>query len=73
MKPSVPRNYWKVAAIAMAAGCAYFWFAGRRPAAVDMVFAPLTSDAGLAASPAISADGQLAAYASDRDAKNLEL
>jgi Tol biopolymer transport system component len=73
MKPSVPMNYWKVAAIAMAAGCAYLWFAGRQPVAADLIFAPLTSDAGLAASPAISADGQLAAYASDRDAKNLEL
>uniref|UniRef100_Q01V31 Periplasmic component of the Tol biopolymer transport system-like protein n=1 Tax=Solibacter usitatus (strain Ellin6076) TaxID=234267 RepID=Q01V31_SOLUE len=66
-------NPWKLAAVCLAAASAYLWIANRRTAAEDLAFVPLTSGAALTASPAISADGQLAAYASDRDARNLEL
>ena len=66
-------NPWKLATVCLAAAGVYLWIANRRTAPDDLAFVPLTSGAGLTASPAISADGQLAAYASDREAKNLEL
>ncbi|HEY1495481.1 MAG TPA: hypothetical protein VGF49_13105 [Candidatus Solibacter sp.] len=66
-------NPWKVAAVCLAAACVYLWIANRRTAPDDLAFVPLTSGAGLTASPAISFDGQLAAYASDREGRNLEL
>ena len=66
-------NPWKLATVCLAAAGIYLWTANRRQATEDLAFVPLTSGAGLTTSPAISADGQLAAYASDRDAKNLEL
>ena len=66
-------NPWKLATVCLAAAGVYLWTANRRHATEDLAFVPLTSGAGLTTSPAISADGQLAAYASDREAKNLEL
>ncbi len=67
------RNPWKIVAACLAAGSAYLWFAARPTPAPDLVFAPITSDPGVTTSPAISADGQLAAYVSDREDRNLDL
>ena len=66
-------NPWKLATVCLAAAGVYLWIANRRSAPDDFAFVPLTSGAGLTASPAISVDGQLAAYASDREGKNLDL
>ena len=67
-------NPWKLATVCLAAAGVSLWIANRHTAPDDdFAFVPLTSGAGLTASPAISADGQLAAYASDREGKNLEL
>jgi Tol biopolymer transport system component len=66
-------NPWKIAAVCLGAAVAYLWFAHRPAPAPDLVFAPVTNDPGVAVQPAISADGHLAVYASDREARNLDL
>ncbi|MCU1237514.1 MAG: Periplasmic component of the Tol biopolymer transport system-like protein, partial [Candidatus Solibacter sp.] len=67
------RNPWKIVAACLAALSVYLWFAHRPAPAPDLAFSPVTSDPGVTVSPAISADGQVVVYASDRDAKNFEL
>jgi Tol biopolymer transport system component len=63
-----------LAAAALGAG-AYWWWARRSVApAPRLVFTRLTSDAGLTRDPALSPDGNLLAYASDRAAEgNLDV
>jgi Tol biopolymer transport system component/predicted Ser/Thr protein kinase len=67
--PGKPRRRWAMA-LAAAAGLtmvvALWWF--RRPQALPTgpVLTRLTSDAGLTTEPALSPDGKLVAYASDR-------
>jgi serine/threonine protein kinase/Tol biopolymer transport system component len=59
---------WTVAALALAAS-AWLVFLASRPssdAIRDSVITPLTRDAGLTTAPALSKDGRLLAYASDR-------
>ncbi len=74
------RLIWVPAALAalavILAGLAYWW--GKRPAprglANDMLMRRLTYDAGLTTGAAISPDGKLVAYASDRpDGANLDI
>jgi eukaryotic-like serine/threonine-protein kinase len=61
---------------AIVAGVATWWRLGRSKEQVvssDHILTRLTADAGLTAYPAISADGKLVAYASDRGAGNLDI
>src|SRR5207302_1815402 len=72
------RPGWKYAAVAAAltAASALFWiFLGRHTAAParEFTLTRLTHDVGLALTPAISADGRLLAYASDRAEGNLDI
>ena len=58
-----------------AGGATLWWRLGPTPAQVEWKLRPLTADSGLTTTPAISADGRLAAYASDRasNGTNLDL
>jgi Tol biopolymer transport system component/DNA-binding winged helix-turn-helix (wHTH) protein len=66
------RRLWPVLAVLCSAGLAgylfSFWSAGSDP-----VLLRLTSDAGLTTDPAVSPDGTLLAYSSDRNGGNLNL
>ncbi len=61
-------NAAMVAALIVAALAAGWWIARSRPAdsGAESVLTRLTSDSGLSTTPALSADGKLVAYASDR-------
>ena len=80
--PSTPsrRPWLRLAAIAAAgvAACGAFYWLGRRSpepvSTADATYRRLTNDKGLTEGAAISADGRLVAYASDRaDASNLDI
>jgi Tol biopolymer transport system component/DNA-binding winged helix-turn-helix (wHTH) protein len=70
---------WKWAALAVAAAaavCAVYWLgvSARTPAANETGLRRLTADSGLTTDAAISPDGKLVAYASDRmNAGNLDI
>src|SRR4030095_3151890 len=75
-----PRKRWMLAAVAAVvlltvAGTALWWRPRPTPAPVEWRLRPLTADSGLTVAPALSADGKLAAYASDRasNGTNLDL
>jgi len=75
-----PRRRWMLAAVAAvvllgAAGTALWWRPRPTPAPVEWRLRPLTADSGLTTTPALSPDGKLAAYASDRasNGTNLDL
>ena len=71
---------WVVAAAAAAAllgvaGAAFWWRLRPAPTPVEWQLRPLTADGGLTTTPALSPDGKLTAYASDRasNGTNLDL
>ncbi len=71
---------WMLAAVAAvvllgAAGAALWWRPRPTPAPVEWRLRPLTADSGLTTTPALSPDGKLVAYASDRasNGTNLDL
>ncbi len=70
---------WVLAAAAAAllgvAGAALWWRLRPAPTPVEWQLRPLTADGGLTTTPALSPDGKLAAYASDRasNGTNLDL
>ena len=75
-----PRRRWMLAAVAAvvllgAAGAALWWRPAPTPAPVEWRLRPLTADSGLTTTPALSPDGKLVAYASDRasNGTNLDL
>ncbi len=61
-----------VAFAALAGLCLWLWSRQAAPAPV-VVAARMTADTGLSAFPALSADGRMLAYASDRGAGNLNI
>jgi Tol biopolymer transport system component len=70
-KPATRGWLWPAVAVAPAlclcAGAAYLWFGHRTNTMALQAPVQLTRDRGLTAFPWLSADGQLLAYASDRD------
>ncbi len=77
---SNPRKRWVLAAVAVLAllgvgGAAFWWGLRPAPAPVEWRLRPLTADSGSTTTPALSPDGKLAAYASDRasNGTNLDL
>jgi len=64
-----------LAALLGAGGATLWWRLRPTPAQVEWRLRPLTADSGLTTTPALSADGKLAAYASDRasNGTNLDL
>src|SRR5262245_35714150 len=55
-----------VAALLGAAGATLWWRVRPAPTPLEWKLRPLTDDSGLTSTPALSADGKLLAYASDR-------
>ncbi|MFN0165985.1 MAG: protein kinase domain-containing protein [Bryobacteraceae bacterium] len=79
-KPAGKRNaraWWGVAAallVILAAGGAWWWKGQSPSAPPQLTMQALTADSGRSESPAISPDGKLVAYASDRATqKNLDI
>jgi Tol biopolymer transport system component len=77
-RPRPPRSFVRIAIAAgllVAAGLgAWGWKEMRKPAPVQATLARLTDDGGLTTDPAISPDGKLIAFASDRGgAGNLDI
>jgi eukaryotic-like serine/threonine-protein kinase len=64
-----------LAGVLLAAGMAWVWWQGRSPQPMPApTFTRLTSDSGLSTDPALSPDGKLVAYASDRSGEgNLDI
>jgi Tol biopolymer transport system component len=75
--PTSSRLAWGIAAVAVAASAWLAWRAVGVPPAADPVaksiVTQLTRDGGLALTPAISKDGNLLAYASDRGGRTLDI
>ncbi|MFN0168753.1 MAG: winged helix-turn-helix domain-containing protein [Bryobacteraceae bacterium] len=68
------RLHWVVAVLFVATGIAAGWWWRSVPVTREFSARPLTRDSGLTTSPAISPDGKLVAYASDRATqKNLDI
>jgi serine/threonine protein kinase/Tol biopolymer transport system component len=65
-RPTWPLILAAAAVIAVLAGAAWWRFGGFAPRASDTALTRLTSDSGLSTDPALSADGKLLAFASDR-------
>jgi len=77
-KPSrLPNFRIALALVALLAvsGATLWWFLRPAPAPFEWELRPLTADSGLTTNPALSADGKLTAYASDRasNGTNLDL
>ena len=66
--PAKPnRRLWMVmGAVALGSVAAVWWFLERRPAPRELRLAPVTFDRGLTTDPALTPDGSLLVYASDR-------
>jgi Tol biopolymer transport system component/DNA-binding winged helix-turn-helix (wHTH) protein len=74
LRKSIPKRFWwRSAAIAamLVVGMVVWFFAHR--AKQDAILEQITRDRGLATDPALSPDGKLLAYASDREAQNLNI
>ncbi|MFN0170729.1 MAG: protein kinase domain-containing protein, partial [Bryobacteraceae bacterium] len=75
-KKTLPLRWIALAAavVALAAGLAWWWKHRLQPAPLELAVRALTADTGLTTAPAISPDGKLIAYASDRATqKNLDI
>jgi Tol biopolymer transport system component len=78
-RPAAGRAWlpWGIAAVAVAAAAWLAWRVAQAPPAADplakTVLTPITRDAGSTTTPAISRDGRLVAYASDRSGVALDI